>query len=163
MPGYIRFAAVVLAGLHIAFACAPAARSAEKTTPASAAPPSTQDVVANIEKYLNSLQQQPQQRFMGSVLVSRGGNAIVEKSYGLADAEWNIPNSPATKFRLGSITKQFTAVLVMQLQEQGKLKVTDALCKYFEPCRAAWAPVTLHHFRGLVLHQGVDRPAKKIR
>ncbi len=119
MSGYIRFAAVVLAGLHIAFACAPAAWSAEKTTPASAAPPSTQDVVANIEKYLNSLQQQPQQRFMGSVLVSRGGKVIVEKSYGLADAEWNIPNSPATKFRLGSITKQFTAVLVMQLQEQG--------------------------------------------
>ncbi|MEZ4903007.1 MAG: serine hydrolase [Spirosomataceae bacterium] len=42
----------------------------------------------------------------------------------MANMEWNIANTPDTKFRLGSITKQFTAMLIMQLVEQGKMKVT---------------------------------------
>jgi CubicO group peptidase (beta-lactamase class C family) len=56
-----------------------------------------------------------------------------------------VPNTPQTKFRLGSITKQFTAALVLQLEEQGKLKVTDPISKYIPDSPPAWEKVTIHH------------------
>src|SRR5262249_49779389 len=62
-----------------------------------------------------------------------------------ANAEWNIANTPDTKFRLGSITKQFTSMSIMMLEERGKLSVQDPICKYVSPCPDAWAPVTIHH------------------
>src|SRR5580765_5831461 len=87
---------------------------------------------------------QKNRRFIGSVLVAKGDKVIHEKGYGLANIEWNIPNSPITKFRLGSITKQFTATAILQLQEQGKLKVTDLACKYVDGCPDTWKSVTIH-------------------
>ena len=53
--------------------------------------------------------------FMGSVLVAEKGAVVFAKGYGVADVEGNIPNTPETKFMIGSITKQFTAMLVTQL------------------------------------------------
>jgi CubicO group peptidase (beta-lactamase class C family) len=70
------------------------------------------------------------QHFMGTVLVERDGKAILDKGYGSADLEWNIPNAPDTRFRLGSITKQFTAAGILLLEERGKLKVEDPISKY---------------------------------
>ena len=46
--------------------------------------------------------------FMGTVLVARGDQILIDKGYGSANLEWKIPNTPTTKFRLGSVTKQFT-------------------------------------------------------
>jgi CubicO group peptidase (beta-lactamase class C family) len=46
---------------------------------------------------------------MGSVLVARGTQVLFSKGYGSANLEWDVPNTPSTKFRLGSVTKQFTA------------------------------------------------------
>lgn len=83
--------------------------------------------------------------FSGSVLVSLEGKQVFAGGYGFANVEWQIPNTPQTKFRLGSITKQFTSMLVMRLQEQGKLKVQDAICQYLTPCPDTWKPVTVHH------------------
>ena len=60
-------------------------------------------------------------KFMGAVLVARGDHIIFSKAYGFANLEWNIPNSPEAKFRLGSITKQFTATCILLLEERGKL------------------------------------------
>src|SRR2546429_7907819 len=60
-------------------------------------------------------------QFNGSVLVAEKGTVIYKKGFGLADMEWNIPNQSDTKHRLGSITKQFTSMLVLQLVQQGKL------------------------------------------
>lgn len=72
--------------------------------------------------------------FNGSVLVEEKGKVIFKKGYGLANFEWNIPNSGDTKFRIGSITKQFTAVLILQLKDEGKInlqsKITDYLSWY---------------------------------
>ncbi|HEY6046768.1 MAG TPA: serine hydrolase domain-containing protein [Pyrinomonadaceae bacterium] len=62
-------------------------------------------------------------QFNGAALVSDNGKIIYKKGFGLANMEWNIPNAPDTKFRLGSITKQFTATLILQLVEQGKIKL----------------------------------------
>lgn len=69
------------------------------------------------------------EQFNGSLLVSTGGELVLAKGYGMADFEWDIPNRPDTKFRLGSITKQFTAALVMQLVDEGTLSLDDPLSK----------------------------------
>ena len=73
-------------------------------------------------------------QFNGSMLVAESGTVIYKKGFGLADMEWSIPNRPDTKFRLGSITKQFTSMLIMQEVEKGELRldghVTDYLPYY---------------------------------
>src|ERR1039457_2654276 len=63
--------------------------------------------------------------FMGTVLVVNGDKVLLDKGYGMADLEWGNPDTPDVKFRLGSLTKQFTATRVLLLQEDGKLKVDD--------------------------------------
>jgi CubicO group peptidase (beta-lactamase class C family) len=83
--------------------------------------------------------------FMGSVLIAKGEAVILSQGYGSANLEWNIPNSPATKFRLGSITKQFTAACVLLLEEKGKWKVTDAVKKYMPDAPPAWDKITLYN------------------
>ena len=73
-------------------------------------------------------------QFNGTALVAENGKVIYKGAFGLANMEWNIPNTPETRFRLGSITKQFTATLTLQLVEQGKIKldgkITDYLTDY---------------------------------
>ncbi len=83
--------------------------------------------------------------FMGSVLVARGDKVLFSKGYGFANLEWDIPNTPDTKFRIGSLTKQFTAVLILKLEEQGKLSVNDPVKKYIPDAPAAWDKITLFH------------------
>jgi len=85
------------------------------------------------------------QGFTGAALIARDGKVIFSRGYGMANAEWDIPNTPQTKFRLGSITKQFTAASILLLQERGKLSVQDPICKYVADCPKAWEPVTIHH------------------
>jgi len=68
--------------------------------------------------------------FNGTVLVMQKGTPIYKKSFGLADREWNIPNTFDTKFRIGSVTKQFAAACILLLEEQGKLSVEDKLSKF---------------------------------
>jgi CubicO group peptidase (beta-lactamase class C family) len=82
-------------------------------------------------------------RFMGSVLIARDSGVVFEKSFGSANLEWNIPNSPTTKFRLGSITKQFTAASILLLEERGKLKIDDPVKTYLPDAPAAWDRITI--------------------
>jgi CubicO group peptidase (beta-lactamase class C family) len=100
-------------------------------------------VAIAIDAYLSDLAQE--QAFTGSVLVARDGEILLSEGYGLADRERNIPNTPDTRFRLGSVTKQFTAMAVMILQAQGKLDVQDSVCEYLARCPEAWQGITLHH------------------
>src|SRR5258708_4633353 len=102
-----------------------------------------QDFATRAERYINPLVEQNQ--FIGSVLVAREGKPIFRKGYGLANREWNIPNAPDTKFRLGSITKQFTATAILQLAEAGKLKTDDPVSKYYTDAPASWSKITIHH------------------
>ena len=81
--------------------------------------------------------------FMGTVLVARGTDVILNKGYGSANLEWDIPNTPTTRFRLGSITKQFTAASILLLEERGKLKLEDAIKKYVPDAPAAWDGITI--------------------
>ncbi|QSQ26350.1 serine hydrolase [Pyxidicoccus parkwayensis] len=73
--------------------------------------------------------------FNGSVLVANEKGVILEKGYGFANFEWQVPNTPDTKFRLGSITKQFTAMLILQLAAEGKLQVDEPVTKYLPDYR----------------------------
>src|SRR6266446_8440843 len=85
-------------------------------------------------------------QFNGSALVADNGKVIYQKGVGLANMEWNIPNTPGTKFRLGSITKQFTATLILQLVEQGKIKLDGKLSDYLPDYRKdTGAKVTIHN------------------
>ena len=65
-----------------------------------------------------------------AVLVSKDGKTLFEKAYGYASLEHHVPVTPQTKFRIGSVTKQFTAAAILRLQEQGKLSVDDPLSKF---------------------------------
>jgi CubicO group peptidase (beta-lactamase class C family) len=68
--------------------------------------------------------------FSGSVLVAKDAHILFQKSYGMANYEWNIPNSENTKYHIASVTKTFTAAAVLHLEQQGKLKLSDPLSKY---------------------------------
>jgi D-alanyl-D-alanine carboxypeptidase len=104
---------------------------------------STKDFAAKADQFVGAYVQQ--NKFIGSVLVARDGKPIFRKGYGLANQEWGIPNAADTKFRLGSITKQFTATCIMQLVEAGKLKLDDPISKYYTDSPPAWGKITIHH------------------
>jgi CubicO group peptidase (beta-lactamase class C family) len=99
--------------------------------------------VARMEQVVQSYV--PSKKFMGSVLVAQDGRILLDKSYGFANLEWEIPNTSTTKFRLGSITKQFTAASILLLEERGKLKVEDPVKKYMPNAPAAWDKITIFH------------------
>jgi CubicO group peptidase (beta-lactamase class C family) len=84
-------------------------------------------------------------QFMGSVLVAKGSEVLLSKGYGSANLEWEIPDTPSTKFRLGSVTKQFTAAAILLLEERGKLKVEEPVKKYLPDAPAAWDKITVFH------------------
>src|ERR1700733_7519929 len=86
--------------------------------------------------------------FMGTVLVAEGDHILLDQGYGMADLEWNIPNSPEAKFRLGSLTKQFTATLVLLLQQDGKLHIEDPVGKYLTDAPKNWEKITLANLLG---------------
>lgn len=98
--------------------------------------------------------------FNGSVLVAESGKVIHKKGYGDANMEWNIPNTPDTKFRLGSITKQFTAALILQLVDEGKVKLDGKLSDYLPAYRKDIGDkVTVHqllnHTSGIPSYTGL--------
>ncbi len=101
------------------------------------------DFVARAEEYLAA--QVRVNRFMGTVLVAHRGEILLRKGFGFADLEHNVPNTPITKFRIGSLTKAFTATAILLLEQQGQLRVQDSICNFLDPCPPAWQTITLHH------------------
>lgn len=114
------------------------------TTPApTTARVAATDITRQADAYLAAAM--ANDRFRGSILIARDGVPIVDRGYGLANEEWGQPNSPATVFRVGSVTKQFTAMAIMQLRDRGALKLTDGICAYVTPCPETWRSITLRH------------------
>ena len=87
--------------------------------------------------------------FSGAVLVASDGQILLDKGYGLANREWGIPNDRDTKFRLGSVTKQFTAVAIMILNERGLVDLDSPVKIWLPDAPAAWDQVTV---RRLLAH-----------
>ena len=82
----------------------------------------------------------------GSVLVAQNGNVIYRAGHGEADKSWGIPNTPDTRFRIGSVTKQFTATLILQLVDDGVLRLDAPISDYLpEYPKEVGAKVTIHH------------------
>lgn len=103
-----------------------------------------QDKAVKIDQMISLYHKYDQ--FNGSALVVDNGKVIYKKGVGLANMEWDIPNAPDTKFRLGSITKQFTATLILQLVEQGKIRLDGKLIDYLPDYRKdTGAKVTIHN------------------
>lgn len=101
------------------------------------------DLEAKADEYLNAHVKLGS--FSGSALIAKGDKILYAKGFALANRELDVPNAPNTKFRLGSITKQFTAAAVLQLEEASKLSVNDHACKFVDPCPDAWKEITIHH------------------
>ena len=94
----------------------------------SASAAGTPDNAAKIDKLMS--QYADCCSFSGTVLISDHDKVILKKGYGLANREWNIPNTPDVKFRLGSITKQFTSMLIMQQVAKGSIKLDGHISDY---------------------------------
>ena len=98
--------------------------------------------------------------FMGAILVAQDGKILFDKGYGSANLEWKIPNDGETRFRLGSLTKQFTAASILLLQERGKLRLDTPIKTYLPDAPAAWDKMTVFHLlthtAGLTEAEDVD-------
>lgn len=99
-------------------------------------------------------------KFSGTVLVGRGSTVLFSRAYGYAQAEWDVPSTPAGRFRLASITKPFTATAILQLAAAGALKLEDPICSYMKACPSAWDVVKisqlLNHTSGIPNYMGLQ-------
>jgi len=84
-------------------------------------------------------------QFTGVLLVARDQKILFEKAYGAANREWSIPNFVTTKFRIASLTTQFTAASIFLLQDRGKLNVNDPIKMYLSDAPPAWDRITIYN------------------
>jgi CubicO group peptidase (beta-lactamase class C family) len=123
----------ILAALGLAFTTAPEVRAATLAAGETAA----------AERALDSYRAKGLTD--GVVLVARNGVPVFRKAFGQANREWGIPNAPDVEFWIGSITKQFTALAILQLAEDGKLSLDDPITKFVEIAPPAWQGITIRH------------------
>ncbi len=83
--------------------------------------------------------------FSGSVLVARDGQVLLDQGYGFANREWSIPNDGETRFRLGSVSKQFTAVAIMILSERGLVDLAAPVKTWLPDAPVSWDQITVRH------------------
>ena len=120
-----------------------AAAQSTSNPPSGSPAPSPASITAQIDELLAI-------GFNGSVLAARDGTVVYSKGLGLADAAADIATTPETRFRLGSITKQFTAMAILILESRGEVDADDPVCEYLDTCPAGWKAITIRH---LLAHQ----------
>ncbi len=123
----IAVASIVLFGAYLAM-----------SRPVSTGTVARETTFMEIDAYLK------EQGFNGAIFIARDGNILMNRGYGYADRSRMIQVTPHTKFRIGSNTKQFTAMAILMLQHRGRLNVQDKLCKYVSDCPEAWKDITIH-------------------
>ena len=101
-----------------------------------------QDLSATLRQYLETVVRE--HHFSGAVIVTKDGTPLIAQGYGLANIEQHVPNTPQTIFRIWSLTKPFTAMAILMLQEQGHLSVHAPLATYLPHLPKAWETITLH-------------------
>jgi CubicO group peptidase (beta-lactamase class C family) len=126
--------------------CAPARMSIPDATLSGP----EREISTRLDAFLTTLNTNPafagtEMGFVGSVLVAGDGKVLLSKGYGLANRETGVPNTAQTKFRIASVTKQFTAMAILILLRHGKIDVQDRVCTYIPNCPPAWEGITLHH------------------
>jgi len=130
-PQFAVLAVLVMTGL----APAPARAQADSRFQAQAD--------ALVKEYVQS------ELFTGTVLVARDGKPVFRQAYGAANREWMIPNTANTRYRIGSITKQFTAAAILQLADENKLRLDDPIKNYLPGLPASWGEASI---RQLLTH-----------
>jgi CubicO group peptidase (beta-lactamase class C family) len=115
---------------------------------------------SNVEQSVDALMRAYQGESPGaSLLVIRDGAPLVRKAYGLSDLETHVAATPATNYRLASVTKQFTAAAILLLAEDGRLALDDPARKWLPSLPGAAEPVTIRHLlthtSGLVDYEDV--------
>ncbi|MFD2562097.1 serine hydrolase [Aquimarina rubra] len=102
-----------------------------------------------------------------SILVAKDGKPLYRKAFGKANLELDVPLKPENVFEIGSITKQFTAVAILMLQEQGKLQIEDEITKYIPDYPTNGKKITIHHLlnhtSGIKSYTGMDSFMKSAR
>jgi CubicO group peptidase (beta-lactamase class C family) len=135
VPELTRDRALRAACIHLALITALTAGCGDQiSNPAQPGPP-------GMAEYLEGLARQNQ--LTGSVFVSKQGVVLIDQGYGLADEGRGLPNLRGTQFRIGSNTKQFTAMGIWLLQRAGKLRIEDPVCQYLADCPSGWTEVTI--------------------
>jgi CubicO group peptidase (beta-lactamase class C family) len=114
--------------------------SASSHTPAFVAK-TTKGLSARLDGVLNAATRK--KAFSGTVLVARHGTVVLSKGYSFADWRHHVRNTPTTQFHIQSLTKQFTAMAILILQERGKLSVREHMCTYIKACPSNWKPITI--------------------
>jgi CubicO group peptidase (beta-lactamase class C family) len=125
----------------VASTASAAASTSPAPTPTSTPGPSPTavlDLEARLDRLLTS-------EFSGAALVARDGKILYAKGLGMADDKAKLANTPETRFRIGSLTKQFTAMAILLLEERGLVKRSDSICDYIDDCPKAWKAVTIEH------------------
>ena len=84
-------------------------------------------------------------QFSGTVLVTLRDRVVFERAYGLADRAKKLPNARETKYWIGSMSKPITAIGVMALRDQGKLKLDESVCVYLAPCPESWKGIKIQN------------------
>lgn len=118
-----------------------------------------QDPARRIEKLLTEYEQEV--LFSGAVLAAEGDSLVFEGAFGLADREWEIPNTLDTRFRIASISKPFTQILVLQQVEDGALELDDVISEHIPEYSGPGADVItveqlLTHTSGIVGEWAVE-------
>lgn len=94
----------------------------------------------------------------GSVLVAEQGRVLVDTAFGFANFELGVRNTPDTRFRVASVTKQFTALATVMLAQDGALRLDDPITEYVDSLPASWARITIHdllrHTSGISDYEG---------
>ncbi|WP_298904745.1 serine hydrolase [uncultured Psychroserpens sp.] len=102
-----------------------------------------QNLSAEIDAYVN--EQYNSETPGASILVAKDGKVIYKNGFGMANLEVDVKAAPKHVFEIGSITKQFTAVSILMLEEQGKLSVNDEITKYIPDYPTQGKTITIHH------------------
>jgi len=151
----ILWKAAAAASVFLTGACATPLQAAPRQTlqdPATSAPATSAlavspDLSAALDAYMKAAVRNA--AFSGTVLVAAHGRPVFRGSYGLANRAFDVPNDTDTVYQLASVTKPFTALLIMMLQEEGRLSVDDLACDHLADCPPAWRAVTV---RQLLTH-----------
>jgi CubicO group peptidase (beta-lactamase class C family) len=161
-PKFIQSIAACSMVFMLLTACSPSATPAEPTptnipptpepttTPEPTAtptrvplPPELQTKADQIDAYYTQLTQDG--KFSGTVLIEYQGKILLDKGYGLADRQKGTPNTSQTRHRLLNASKSLTAIGILLLDEQGKLKLTDPICSILDDCPEQWKDFTIEN------------------
>ncbi len=100
-------------------------------------------IAAQIDDHLE--ERSRAESFSGSVLIAQDGQILLDKGYGFANQDLGVPNTPQTRYRIHWLSMPVSAIAILMLQADGKLRVDQKICQYVPDCPGSWQEITIHH------------------